>query len=366
MRSSGGGRVSAQFGHRHWSLECLFHQCIDLMAPLCSFFSHVRDQVEEVPSKLKSNMEVVKFADRSDSSGRDGHPFPSSLCFCSHQLHWPSLTKWAYLTPHPVAQMNNSPCRCTAGEAQAGLHLTERGQWIMGLRRGSPLPACPRKTTSNCSWDYHRGLQLPFLPKQKDIVRSCESQPPNHCELQQPLPLNRMNGWVEGINFFEAGCGGQRHSPEFIYVIPKQLPGLWPAGVTRRAWCAPRSIVLSQTRPAPRRIASSPRPRQSHDRKLATKELALHARNHPSIFPSICSLACSAEGLSPAGGVLSRADRTDEDDASLAALPTGGGSLVNQLLTSRDRTANITSCVSDTPWVANARPGGPPKPALYD
>lgn len=43
------------------------------------------------------------------------------------------------------------------------------------------------------------------------------------------------------------------------------------AGVTRRAWCAPRSIVLPHTRPAPRRIASSPRPRQSHDRKLATK-----------------------------------------------------------------------------------------------
>ncbi len=93
----------------------------------------------------------VGWGSRSDSSGRDGHPFPSSPCFCSHQLHCPLLTKWAYLTPHPVAQMNNSPRRCT-GEAQAGLHLTERGQWIMGLRRGAPLPACPRERTSNCSW----------------------------------------------------------------------------------------------------------------------------------------------------------------------------------------------------------------------
>ncbi len=33
------------------------------------------------------------------------------------------------------------------------------------------------------------------------------------------------------------------------------------AGVTRRAWCEPRSIVLPHTRPAPRRIASSPWPR---------------------------------------------------------------------------------------------------------
>lgn len=52
------------------------------------------------------------------------------------------------------------------------------------------------------------------------------------------------------------------------------------AGVTRRAWCAPRSIVL------PHRIASSPRPRQSHDRKLATKgenECKLELFFHP--FP---------------------------------------------------------------------------------
>lgn len=91
---------------------------------------------------------------RSDSSDRDGHPFPSSPCFCSRQLHCPLLTKWAYLTPHPMAQMNNSPCRCTAGEVQAGLHLTEHGQWIMGLSRGAPLPACPRESTSNCSWAH--------------------------------------------------------------------------------------------------------------------------------------------------------------------------------------------------------------------
>lgn len=33
--------------------------------------------------------------------------------------------------------MNNSAWRCPAGEAQAGLHLTERGRWIIGLCGGA-------------------------------------------------------------------------------------------------------------------------------------------------------------------------------------------------------------------------------------
>lgn len=59
------------------------------------------------------------------------------------------------------------------------------------------------------------------------------------------------------------------------------------AGVTRRAWCEPRSIVLPHTRPAPRRIASSPWPRQSQDRKLATKgenECKLQLFFHPFLL----------------------------------------------------------------------------------
>lgn len=39
--------------------------------------------------------------------------------------------------------MNNSGWRSPAGEAQAGLHLTERGRWIIGLCGGAlRLPLC--------------------------------------------------------------------------------------------------------------------------------------------------------------------------------------------------------------------------------
>lgn len=133
-----------------WLQTCLVKNLPSVSIFLCetSYCWIMHETCSHYISFSLSLSHPVGWGNRSDSSGRDGHPFPSSPCFCSHQLHCPLLTKWAYLTPHPVAQMNNSPRCCTAGEAQAGLHLTERGQWIMGLRRGSPLPACPRERTS--------------------------------------------------------------------------------------------------------------------------------------------------------------------------------------------------------------------------
>ncbi len=109
------------------------------------------------------------------------------------------------------------------------------------------------------------------------------------------------------------------------------------------------TLSLHKTTPQPSLQASHCQP------------MSLSNYNHPwsarSWRETCSSPARSAEGLFPAGGVLRRADRTDEDAAcgspsTLHREPTGGGSLVNQLLTSSDRTANITSCVSDTPWVA--------------